>query len=291
MSDAAVAELMCYAEEEEGLTIAVTPAQLAAVLAFDTVQSGGSVSTRMWGLAKLLGGGLEMAGGTALLLTPEPTMITKVGGGALAAHGADTFTTGATQIWTGRDARTLTDKAVTGLAEELGASRQTAANIGTVVDIAVPLVVVSAAGIARLMSVRAGRISLAAHEAAAGSNVGGHTILKHVGKSEQYLRNRLAQTANWNIPPPAMSSFTSVKVAETAISHGLRANRAAIETWAKGASNVNLTIQSFDAGRTIGYGIIRSTGKLQNMSKLKIVLKKQKYNGMTHYILTSYPVP
>jgi hypothetical protein len=34
----------------------------------------------------------------------------------------------------------------------------------------------------RVASVRAGRISLALHEAAAGERFGGHTIARHVGK-------------------------------------------------------------------------------------------------------------
>jgi hypothetical protein len=56
------------------------------------------------------------------------------------------------------------------------------------VDIAVPLMVSLGLGAARIAAIRVGRISLVEHEAAAGSRLGRHTILTHVGKTEAELR-------------------------------------------------------------------------------------------------------
>ena len=72
----------------------------------------------------------------------------------------------------------------------MGANQAQAERTGIVLDVAVPLVVAGVVGAARVMSIRSGRIALAEHEA-----MGGHTILKHVGKTEAELRARLVGRA------------------------------------------------------------------------------------------------
>lgn len=73
---------------------------------------------------------------------------------------------------------------------------------------AVPLVVATVAAAIRIYSIRAGRIILADEEAA-----GGHTLLKHAGKTEPELRARLVAEPNI----PAATSFTSLKLAESVL--------------------------------------------------------------------------
>jgi hypothetical protein len=195
---------------DEGLSIVLSPTQLAAILSGQAITEGEMVTNRLWGGLKVVGGSLEMVGAAALLLAPEPTMATKVGGAVLSVHGSDTMSTGFWEIWTGRPRRTLTDHAATALARRLGASPDTAAGIGAKVDMAVPIVVSIGLGAVRIAAVRFGRISLAEHEAAAGSRVGGHTIAKHVAKTEAELRARLAAEARRSV----VSSFASLEVAE-----------------------------------------------------------------------------
>jgi hypothetical protein len=79
---------------EDGLEVVLSPLQLAAVLENDSVEESSSMANRFWGAATLVGGAIEMVGAAALILTPEPTMVTKIAGGALAVHGADTTSTG-----------------------------------------------------------------------------------------------------------------------------------------------------------------------------------------------------
>ncbi len=67
------------------------------------VNSKGDPIKRLWGVVRAIGGGLEMAGGSLLLATPEPTMVTKVGGYAALMHGADNVYTGLKQAWTGKE--------------------------------------------------------------------------------------------------------------------------------------------------------------------------------------------
>ena len=87
------------------------------------------------------------------------------------------------------------------------------------------------------------RSSLAAEEAA-----GGHTIARHVGRTEAQLRARLAQQANI----PAASTFKTLQEAERAVAAALRANKEAIKIWAKTANPGQTKAFAYDAGRIIG---------------------------------------
>ena len=278
-------------EEEDGLVIALSAYQMAAVLQGETLEPGGTIGNRLIGGLRVLGCVAEEASAAALLAAPEPTMLTKVGGAALAVHGADQCATGLTQVWTGRDQRSLTERATSSLARRLGASPQLADNIGTATDFVVPVAGAALAGAIRAGAIRAGRISLMAHEARPGSRIGGHTIAMHVGKTEPQLRQRLVQTATLRRPPPAISSFADLAAAETRISQALRLNASRIAQWSANAGPGTRLAFDYDAGRVVGQGVVRATGQLQQMTRLRIVLKKETYNGMAHYILTAFPIP
>jgi hypothetical protein len=267
--------------EDEGLTIALTPPQLAAVLAGGTLEEP-TAENRAWGFAKAVFGAIEVIGGGALLLVPEPTTLTKIGGGALGIHGVDSLQAGARQAWSGIDTDTLTSDGTTALAQLLGVDEETAERIGDGVDLLVPIAVAGALVAARVAAVRAGQISLAAHEAQ-----GGHTIARHVGRTEAQLQARL--TSQTTIP--AASTFQTLAQAERAVAAGLRANRAAIAQWAKSAAPGAKQAFEWTSGTPIGQGVIRATGRLTPMSRLRIVLKKQAFQGKLYYVLTAFPVP
>src|SRR5262245_5451956 len=249
---------------DEGLEIVVTPVQLAAILENDSVEESSSMSNRLWGAATLAGGAIELIGAAALLLTPEPTMITKIAGGTLGAHGLDTSSTGIMQIVSGRTRTTLTSRAAAAAATALGAEPETAARVGIAIDIAVPLIA-GFAGAARALAIRRGAISLAAEEAA-----GGHTIARHVARTEAQLRARLA--AETRIP--VASTFRTLKDAERFVAEALRANKAAIKEWAKAATAGQSKAFTHEAGKIVGEGVVRATGRLQTMTKLVVVVRK-----------------
>jgi len=266
---------------EEGLTITLTPPQLAAVLSDGTLDEA-SFSNRAWGVAGALFGALEVLGGGAMLLAPDPTLLTKVGGGVLGAHGIDTVQAGARQAWTGHQTKTLTNDSSAALAEFLGADEATAKRIGDGVDLAVPLVVATGLAAARIATVRVGKISLAAHEAQ-----GGHTIAKHVARTEAQLRARLAAEPRI----PAASTFKSLAQAEEAVSSCLKANKIQIANWASTtAPNARELRLVWSASNPIGHGVVRVTGKLTPMSKVRVILRKKAINGKLYYILTAFPV-
>lgn len=269
-------------ELSDGLRIILSPVQLAALLEGEHLGAHEIAMNRLWGGAKLLGGALELVGAAALILTPEPTALTKVGGWTLGVHGSDTVATGLRQVWTGHSEKTLTQQTATALARSLGASEIHAEQTGEIVDVAVPLFAATVAVAARIVAVRAGRIVLAEEEA-----VGGHTIARHVARTEQQLQARLASETRI----PAASSFGSVSAAEDVLSQAVRVNAGQIRAWATTAGQGQRLRLIFDAGKNIGYGVLRSTGKLQDMQKVLMVLEKTNQGGKIYFILTSYPIP
>lgn len=106
---------------------------------FDRVKAGETIpiSDANWlnrgiGLLQTIGGVGEMVlGGLGLA---APTGVTQVAGGLLALHGADTLSTGLATMWTGEVQDTLTADGITAAAEGLGASPDTAENIGDYSD-------------------------------------------------------------------------------------------------------------------------------------------------------------
>jgi len=271
---------------EEGFTIALSPVQMAAILTQDNISTSATLSNRLWGGVKVLGGVLELLGAGVLCVTPEPTMATKAGCAIVGVHGSDITSAGLRQIWSGRNQSSLTEQSATALAKLLGANDKTAKNIGLTVDIAVPIGALTV-GMLRIGSIQAGRINLLAHEAREGSRVGGHTISRHVGISETELRARLAAQARI----PAASTFSSLKIAEQVISKAIRLNASRITAWSQSARTGSKLALMNDAGMTIGQGVIRSSGQLVNMSKFRVVLKYETYNNKPYYILTAFPIP
>ncbi len=100
----------------------------------------GGCCTRFFGGLRAVGGALQVAGGAALILAPEPTGLTKAGGVVAVGHGADDFQAGIRQMWTGENTESLTYSATKSTAQALGASEQTAGRIATGTDIGLGLV-------------------------------------------------------------------------------------------------------------------------------------------------------
>lgn len=265
---------------DEGVTVVLSAIQLAAVLEGASIEAPETSSNRLGGGLQVLGGALELVGAAALLLTPEPTMVTKVLGGTLAVHGSDTVASGLQQLIDGRPRSTLTAQGLTAAAQAMGVNPDDAVKAGMVADIAIPLIA-GFAGAARIAAIRRGAISLAAEEAA-----GGHTIAKHVGRTEAQLRARLATQSRI----PAASTFRNLAEAEQAVSLALRLNANTIKTWASTAAVGQRLPLSYDAGKIIiGQGVVRATGQLINMSKMTIVLKKVAQGNKVFFVLTAYP--
>ncbi|MEG3938317.1 MULTISPECIES: RNase A-like domain-containing protein [unclassified Microcoleus] len=116
------------------------------------------------------------------------------------------------------------------------------------------------------------------HEAA-----GGHTLERHVGKTEAQLAQRLASERRIS----AASSFTDRSVAEAAIAEAMNRNQSAIDSWVKSRGN-RYTID-YNANRIIGITLRRRASKATSASRLKIVLQRSAKLPPGYFILTAYP--
>lgn len=116
------------------------------------------------------------------------------------------------------------------------------------------------------------------HEAA-----GGHTLERHVGKTEAQLAQRLASETRIS----AASSFTYRSVAEATIAEAMNRNQSAIDSWVKRGGN-RYTID-YDANRIIGITLRRRASKATSTSRLRIVLQRSTKLPPGYFILTAYP--
>ncbi|GLR10552.1 hypothetical protein COO59_19390 [Mixta theicola] len=268
---------------DTGLHFAVSPVQLAAVLSHHTITEAEMLSNRLLGGLELVLGTVELMGATALCLAPEPTMLTKAACVATGAHSLDSIHAAANRVLTGQDTRTATFRTAAALARQFGASEDTAWKIGLTVDVAVPSAAGVAWGISRIKYVRAGTLKLAEHEGI--RKIGGHTLKKHIAKTDEELLARLAQSPGLD----AATSFSSVQQAERYISAGLRANRLKIIHWANTALGEKALEFTWNAGTKVGYGFRQGSQSRWTVSHVRIVLKRQQFRDKPYFILTAYP--
>jgi hypothetical protein len=126
-------------------------------------------------------------------------------------------------------------------------------------------------------------IDLAIHE-----SLGGHTIAKHIAKSDTWLMSRV--TSDPTIP--YASSFTDLHTATWAVNRAMYDNDIAIDSWLNSAA----TQASFDQDAAIHIG--RCATSTQpfgpanpfNVIRLRVILRKLRPNGR-FFVLTSFPVP
>jgi len=112
---------------------------------------------------------------------------------------------------------------------------------------------------------------------------GGHTLEKHVGRSDQELRERLDRERNIS----AASTWTNREVAEETVAQALRGEHDKIARWEERAyRRPNLALH-FDAGRVIGRSMRHGDESSSPATEAVIVLKADGPNSF--YVLTSYP--
>ncbi len=112
--------------------------------------------------------------------------------------------------------------------------------------------------------------------------LGGHTLRRHVGRTDEQLRERLAQEPNIS----AASTFTDRSAAEKTVSKAIEQNRRRIDQWLDAGSHPNLAIQ-FHAGEVIGRSLRRSGTASEPCDEAAIVLRWD--GGRDYHVLTAYP--
>jgi Bacterial CdiA-CT RNAse A domain len=112
---------------------------------------------------------------------------------------------------------------------------------------------------------------------------GGHTLDKHVGRSDSELRERLARERNIS----AASTWTNREVAEETVGQALHTERDKIARWEeRGYRRPNLALH-FDAGRVIGRSMRHGDENSSPSTQAVIVLKADGPDSF--FVLTAYP--
>jgi hypothetical protein len=112
---------------------------------------------------------------------------------------------------------------------------------------------------------------------------GGHTLDKHVGRSDEELRERLDRERKIS----AASTWTNREVAEETVAQALRTEHDKIARWEeRGSRRPNLALH-FDPGRVIGRTMRHGDRTSSPAAQAVIVLKADGPDNF--YVLTSYP--
>ncbi|MFJ4545255.1 RHS repeat-associated core domain-containing protein, partial [Pseudomonas sp. NPDC088885] len=119
---------------------------------------------------------------------------------------------------------------------------------------------------------------LASHEAQ-----GGHLMIKHIGRTDAQLAERLQAEPNI----PAASTFLTRTEAEAAVSEALSANALNVEEFLN--SNKSKTAFSHVLSRPVGVSMLNGLSHSQSASKLLLVLKKDPTLPLGYFLLTGFP--
>ena len=111
---------------------------------------------------------------------------------------------------------------------------------------------------------------------------GGHTLERHVGKSDAELRERLH-----NESISADSTYADRATAEMTVAAAIRENRRRIDNWIHRPGGHSNLVLDYDSKTPLGRSMRLSDAQSFSCSHAVVVLKW--INPQTYYVLTSYP--
>ncbi|SNR16219.1 RNase A-like domain-containing protein [Tenacibaculum jejuense] len=114
-------------------------------------------------------------------------------------------------------------------------------------------------------------------------NCGGHTIERHVNKSDSYLRWRLN-----NSSISAASTFYELNQAGQVIYNAINSNSSRVNNWLNGSGGYRLVL-NYSHHRNIGKVLRRGNSSPYNSRRLRVVLERRNCSGYGYRILTAYP--
>lgn len=110
---------------------------------------------------------------------------------------------------------------------------------------------------------------------------GGHTLARHVGKTDAELRNRLQTERDIS----AASTYTDRTTAEETVAAALARNDAKVRDWTRGSNHANLAIR-VTMPSVVGRSLKRGANSAVSVKSAVVVLR---WAGSSWYVLTSYP--
>jgi hypothetical protein len=122
----------------------------------------------------------------------------------------------------------------------------------------------------------------ATHDLSADEGRGGHTLKRHVGKTDAELRERLAHERI-----SAASTYTDRATAEAAISAALEQNKDRIDSWLNRPGGRPNLVLDYSSEKPLGRTLHRGDTESQACSHAVVVLKFDPPSD--DHVLTSYP--
>jgi Bacterial CdiA-CT RNAse A domain len=120
------------------------------------------------------------------------------------------------------------------------------------------------------------------HDLSVDEQAGGHTLRKHVGRSDDELKERLDREGI-----SASSTYTDRAAAEYAVGSALQEGQSRIEQWmARSGGHPNLVLD-YRGDQPIGRTLHRGESSSQPCADAKVVLRW--LSSSEYYVLTSYP--
>jgi Bacterial CdiA-CT RNAse A domain len=114
--------------------------------------------------------------------------------------------------------------------------------------------------------------------------MGGHTLQRHVGKSDADLIERLAREPQIS----SASTYTDRATAERVVGAGLQSDNLAFAAWRERNGRRPNFVLRYRAGRVIGRSMARGHSMSVPCDRALIVLRWDERRGR-RYVLTSYP--
>jgi hypothetical protein len=121
----------------------------------------------------------------------------------------------------------------------------------------------------------------ASHDLAPDELAGGHTLSKHVGRTDNELRERLAHE-----DISASSTYTDRSAAQLAVGNALQQSSNRIEQWMVRSKHPNLVLD-YHGGQSVGRTLHRGESVSRPCASAKVVLRW--LSPSEYYVLTSYP--
>ena len=121
----------------------------------------------------------------------------------------------------------------------------------------------------------------AAHDLSRDERAGGHTLLQHVARTNDQLRERLAREHI-----SAASTYTDRAFAEFTVGNALQQEETRIEQWLARSNHANLVLD-FRGDQPVGRTLHRGDATARPCSDAKVVLRW--LSSSEYYVLTSYP--
>ena len=118
---------------------------------------------------------------------------------------------------------------------------------------------------------------------------GVHTIEKHVGKSDEFLVDRVSNPTKYNPNQKRItgaSTYLDINTAQEVISKSINQNQSNIQNWLINSRSEVLPIE-YSGIDTVGKGIAAGGKNITNKTNAFTLLKKAGTGSFT--VLTSYP--